>query len=358
MKFSDFIRVRKYSFNQYIDRNEIDENFTICKRENNSKRDFIIVQELLGKHVPKHPTSILNYFKLLKNEVIRECKYFDKDNSNIVPSEKNGIFYFAETATMIGEYLADSLNIKHKLCTTREKKEDKDVLLFEITESHCHAPEHYIYGNAMELKNLDRILIVDDEITSGNTIKQVIEELRKIINPNLKIYVASFINLMSPETIIEFTNKYQTIISSLIFGEIRDINKKVELDETVGAPYYTNEFENSYLVLGTEENMYNAYIQALNLENLGFDVYFHATTRSPILPSNENNYSLKMRKQVPSCKDSNRINYVYNLQKYKQIFIFRDITENKKFDEKMKETLNDYSIEPVKFYNYSNKEEN
>ena len=119
MKFTDFIKVNK---KDKLTNGYLDDYFTICKRENNSKRDFIIVQECLGKHYPQYPSMIFNYFDKLKTEILTKCSEFE--NSSIF--EANGIFYFAETATAIGEYLYNNLEIKHKFCTTRERKEKKE----------------------------------------------------------------------------------------------------------------------------------------------------------------------------------------------------------------------------------------
>lgn len=355
MKFEEFVRINKDNFSKYSDVDSINKNFTICKRENNSKRDFIIVQELLGKHVPKRPSQIFSYYEKLV-DMIDRLKVFSRQET-MLSQGLNAVFYFAETATAIGEYVANHKNLKINsvIRTTREVYNKEK--LFEIFEDHCHAPKHYVYGTQQDrdyISKLKRLLIIDDEITSGNTVEEVITEIRKI-NPGIEIYVASFINLMTPERILEFSLNGIQIIS-LIFGSIIDEDKKVTLNQKV-EPYNTDEFENSLLVLGTEEDMYNALMKARLLEEKGFNVYFQATTRSPIMSSNEDDYSLIMRKEVPSCKDPERKNYLYNLRKYKQIFIFRNVTGNKEFDERMNNLLGMYSIEPIKFYNYSEKEE-
>lgn len=347
MKIEDFMHIQDSKlYNQ-------DDYFTICKRENNSKRDFIIVQNYLGKHVPQRPSLILSYFNKLKNEIDKNTSQFDLDYIiNLSSEDKNGIFYFAETATAIGKYLKNNLRINYEFYTTREELKENEKKLMQITEDHCHAPVHTVVGNIEELKRCKRILIVDDEITSGNTIWKVIENI-KIINPKIKIFVASFMNLMNEETMMKFIYNDIQIIT-LVKGEITDKSKKVE---DFDLPNITEiNRDDSILVLGTEEDMYNALIYAYKLEKQKFDVYFHASTRSPIVPIKNMDYSLRTRTDFVSAKDSNRNIYLYNLTKYKQIFIFRDKIVSD-FDEQVEEILKDYSVLPIQFYDYTKKGE-
>lgn len=346
MKFNEFVDIKK---NKLCNTDNINNYFTICKRENNSKRNFIIVQNFLGKHVPKHPSEITKYFdKLAKAIIFSTHNKFSKD-SLILDGKRNGIIYFAETALAIGEYLSNELKIDYAMHTTREKRNKKVFMKF--TEDHCHAPDHIIYGDKNEVKKLNRILIVDDEITSGNTIEKVIDKILEI-NPKCEISIASFINLMKPERQLDFFNKKIKIIS-LVKGKIKD-NAKLK-GET---PMLCSEVENykdSYLVLGTEENMYNALMAACRLEKQGYDVYFHASTRSPIVASNEMYYSLRARYNFPSAEDYKRSIYIYNLNNYKQIFVFRN-GKNELFDSEAETLLKRFSELPIKFYNY--KEDN
>lgn len=341
MKFTDFVTIRKD-----LRKGNANDYFTICKRDNNPKRNFIIVQNYLGKHVPQHPSTIISYFNELA-EAINKSSYGDfclKENK-----QTDGIFYFAETALAIGEYLKNKLNINYQFYTTREEPNNYKNVLMDFTEDHCHAPLHLVIGNEKELRKCKRMLIIDDEITSGNTIMKVIDKL-KIINPELKIYVASFVNLMSSERTLEFIMEGIEIIS-LISCNIINENKEINVKDSYQNS--TDKNENSILVLGTEEEMYNALIYAKKLEDQGFNVFFHASTRSPIVPSNRDFYSLKTRLNFLSAKDKSRNVYLYNLKKYKQIFIFRNLKDGEMFfDKEANNLLKEYSELPIKFYDY------
>ena len=68
------------------------------------------------------------------------------------------------------------------------------------------------------------------------------------------------------------------------------------------------------LVLGTEECMYPALHLAEMLEEKGYSVKNHATTRSPIVVSREASYPLHSRYQLASLYDGRRKTFIYDLE--------------------------------------------
>lgn len=93
----------------------------------------------------------------------------------------------------------------------------------------------------------------------------------------------------------------------------QDIARQMELDSV-----------QNLLVLGTEEYMYPALYTADRFEGQGKNVRFHATTRSPVAVSTENDYPLHTRYELRSLYDSNRTTYIYDLQKYDTVVIITD----------------------------------
>lgn len=67
----------------------------IAKRENNTKRSYLVVDPLQGKHVPVEPSKALNLFKSLAEKF--QGKY---------EGERLLLIGFAETATAIGAQAA------------------------------------------------------------------------------------------------------------------------------------------------------------------------------------------------------------------------------------------------------------
>jgi uncharacterized protein YozE (UPF0346 family) len=78
------------------------------------------------------------------------------------------------------------------------------------------------------------------------------------------------------------------------------------------------------LVLGTEEFMFYGVLFGSRLEKKGFSVKFHATTRSPIMVSDNKEYPLHSRYDICSFYEENRQTYIYNLEKYDEVYILTD----------------------------------
>ena len=84
---------------------------------------------------------------------------------------------------------------------------------------------------------------------------------------------------------------------------------------------------NKILVLGTEEFMYVPMLFADILECIGFDVRFHATTRSSIDVIGLgvcDKVDIKSKHKLHSPYDNNRDTFIYNLDKYDKIIVITD----------------------------------
>lgn len=326
MKFTDFVDIE-----DNLSGFDPDELISVCKRENNSKRDFIFVNRYQGKHVPARPQDILQLFETLRITISKDSRWNRKENVCIIG--------FAETATAIGNYIADNIPNKnyYYLQTTREKSNKQ--LLVEFKEEHSHATEQALYGDLQKLKKCDRILFIDDELSTGKTILNFINELEKI--GKFQYSVASFLNLQSKEDEQKFKEK-NIDTYCLIKGKIKDKNKKIsieQLSDIEDLNVLRNEYEHpkTDLVIGTEEDMYNAILKAERLEKSntsGKQYYFQASTRSPICPCNEDDYVLYNRIRFVSAKDDNRIVYLYNLRQYDRIIVMANQSEEQSKDMK------------------------
>ena len=326
MKFTDFVDIEDNLSG--FDPNEL---ISVCKRENNSKRDFIFVNRYQGKHVPARPQDILQLFETLRITISKDSRWNRKESVCIIG--------FAETATAIGNYIADNIPNKnyYYLQTTREKSNKQ--LLVEFKEEHSHATEQALYGDLQKLQKCDRILFVDDELSTGKTILNFINELEKI--GKFQYSVASFLNLQSKKDEQKFKEK-NIDTYCLIKGKIKDKNKKIsieQLSDIEDLNVLRNEYEHpkTDLVIGTEEDMYNAILKAERLEKSntsGKQYYFQASTRSPICPCNEDDYVLYNRIRFVSAKDDNRIVYLYNLRQYDRIIVMANQSEEQSKDMK------------------------
>ena len=173
---------------------EKDDLIRIAKRENNSRRSYLYVNPMQGKHMPVSPSLSLRLFAALAEKL-----------EEAYPEEKILVIGFAETATAIGATLAcRAKNVLYYMNTTREEIAGADYLFF--TESHSHAREQRLVTNGMEeiLDQVDRIVFAEDEVTTGNTIEKIIRLLQeKYGEKTLKFGIMSILNSMSEERLEE-----------------------------------------------------------------------------------------------------------------------------------------------------------
>lgn len=330
----------------------------IAKRENNNKRKYLVVNPLQGKHIPVSPIETLSLFRQLSSLLAGQ---YDKDSTLVIG--------FAETATAIGACVAIELGMQY-VQTTRECLREADYLFF--TESHSHATEQKLVKDGIEEAisqgKFKQVIFVEDEVTTGNTILDLIGAVEKEWSSKLQYSVASLLNGMDSEALVRFKSHgirvhylvktdhsgYEAIATEYHGdGYYHDLNCEVcsvecisvqcgintrklssSVDYQVVCNFFWNSMKNrvlpdrSTLVLGTEEFMYPALYVAKKIEDLaGATVKFHATTRSPIAVSIEKEYPLHERWELVSLYEKGRKTFVYDLNKYDQVFILTDAEE-------------------------------
>lgn len=322
--------------------------FSLAARENNARRGGLIVNYLQAKHIPARPSETIALFDKLADRVNREIN----ENNTVVIG-------FAETATAIGAELAARLSEGRRctyIHTTREHYPEKYRLAL-FSEEHSHASEQKLYSD----KGLDifdgaeRIIFAEDELTTGKTVLNFISALKGKVS--CKFSAASIINGMSAEDIEKYASlnislhylvKLDSSAEALKKGisvtscedmefDLSSIPDELTLrtdsanDPRLGIngseykryceslaktafekmkPYLT---QSSVDVIGTEECMYPAVKLGELLEKQGYDVRCHATTRSPIIPSEAEGYPLFARYRVKSPYDESRRTFIYNL---------------------------------------------
>lgn len=328
----------------------------VAKRENNNKRKYLVVNPLQGKHVPVSPNSAMNLFSRLaeaiKNEYI---------------NEKVLLVGFAETATAIGAALAIELNTYY-IQTTREAIPNVGYLFF--SEAHSHATEQKIVKDDLEeiISKIDRIIFVEDEVTTGNTILNIVNIIDKLYPNKVSFSVASILNGMDDEALISYSEKnipvhYVLKTNHSFYTEKAEQFKGngIYVEKNIGSPLYKAEEvlinigvnarrcitgqeylnacnylwdriidnkiienEKKVLVIGTEEFMYPAIYVAKKIEEMNIDVKCHSTTRSPIAVSLEDEYPVHIRYELTSLYDDNRRTFIYDLEKYDKVIIVTD----------------------------------
>ena len=326
----------------------------IAKRENNTKRKYLVVNRLQGKHIPVRPKEAFQMFSELAAQV-REA----------YAGERLLLVGFAETATAIGAAIATELDTLY-IQTTREDVSGAEYLYF--SESHSHATEQKLVRNELDgrIEAIDRIVFVEDEVTTGNTILKIVNLLAAEYPGKTAFAVASLLNGMQEEALeiyrereipvhylVKTDHRGYTQIAENYRGdgqyfakdeqktvvtELR-VNGKIDARRCVQAREYrkacgelwttikkTDFFvdKKRVLVLGTEEFMYPALYVAERMEEQGIFVRCHSTTRSPIAVSSEEEYPLHRRYELESLYETGRRTFIYELDKYDAVLILTD----------------------------------
>jgi len=337
----------------------IEDLVRVAKRENNSKRAYLYVNPIQGKHIPVDPRKPLNLYEKMARKL-----------EESFPEERLLVIGFAETATAIGAAVADyASNAVFCSQTTREKYQGAKYLYF--TESHSHATEQSLLINGYDyiFDDIDRIVFAEDEVTTGNTIIKLISAIRaEYEGKHIKFGIISILNSMSDERILEldkdgipclYMNKIpyeynidlidaytyldfcdnfssetsSTTISDLCPKNMRYIQEKKmysksvsEYVKAVAEKIDITEDMKRILVLGTEEFMFPPMKVAeyIKCQHSDIEVLFHATTRSPIMISEDNNYPLHSRWTLSSVYDEERTTYIYNLSDYDLAVVLTD----------------------------------
>ncbi|MFZ5642853.1 MAG: phosphoribosyltransferase family protein [Bacillota bacterium] len=375
--------------------------FSMAAR-NNPNRSYLFVSKLIGKHIPVCPpvpfiAGFLLASRLAEALGLLISKIKINEAVDILSSDLNfdfqGISYsfpgralfigFAETATALGHSVFSSFTGDISfLHTTRENiKGTEDTIYF--TEEHCHAPDQRcLIFDASLMQDNDLLVLVDDEITSGNTCLNIIKTIQKKY-PQKKYAVLTILDWRSEKakekyckveqelgiqidviSLLEgvfwsegdspFFNDPITAISgnipevNMLHPEMRHgINTYFQSGEKYGYLGLTGRFgmgqsENHYLhirakeigqklskirkgkkslCLGTGEFMY---IPFLISRFMGEGIMVQSTTRSPVHPHLKEGYAVKHAITFYDPFRQDIKNFVYNIPPdyYDEVFVF------------------------------------
>ena len=330
----------------------------VCKRVNNNKRNFLVLNTAQCKHVPSSPSKAFEMFDELASKV-----------ADRYANEKIMLVGFAETATAIGSRISEITGYDY-IHTTREFIPDDNY--YNFSETHSHATNQKLYK--YDFSDYDRIVFIEDEVTTGNTILNIIDVISNDYR-TMQFGVASLLNGMTEKHLQKFdileipvdylihidNSNYSSIADSIdLSSNVSVIKEGIDYKKNTqrfGVRYLNNErfgvvskqrlhntntlksiaevFVNEckdkedVLILGTEEFMYPAiYVGKYFEENSSANVYCHSTTRSPIGVSNTEGYPLTNACKMPSVYDEHRETYLYNLRKYDKVFIIAESIAN------------------------------
>ncbi len=282
----------------------------------NPKRAFLFVSSVLGRHVPVQPHVMSRAFVALAESI---------------PTDLPGpilVTGMAETAIGLGAGVHDAMLRRNNqsdilyLCTTRSTLQG-DVMV-EFNEEHSHASYQSLYqpqhaDDRSLLRNARSLVMVDDEVSTGNTFKNLVHSLIEKVTPELqRIHTVVLTDWSAQPVSIEHNDQVITATqSSLVSGSYKwqgtstaqavelpdqDVTRKNPVgpihrdddarlgrsrlstspDVTAILTLLRQRGDKSIYVVGTGEHVWEPFLIAEELEDLGYKVMFSATTRSPI----------------------------------------------------------------------------
>ncbi len=332
---------------------------------NNPKRGFLFVSKVLGKHVPSSPAQML----AAQQDLVAQ----------IAPERLRDalVIGMAETATGLGQGVFEAaLKTPYApglyLQTTRYPLNHAEQIEFE--EPHSHAVQQFLYMPEAPLlrKYFDDarcVLLVDDEISTGQTLVNLVVALRKK-NPRIEhvvlVCLTDFSEGAAEQRLRAVPGIRSVATAALVQGAFsfaRDPNYSAHAAAPAFAPMtcrrgylsaYSarlgvaaainlpqsmldacaalvkgssqNRLSSRLLVLGTGEFMHPAYCLAQALNDLGFEASVQSTTRSPILVGLDITRCIS----VPDPYGEGIANYLYNFypDHFDVVFVVHETPRN------------------------------
>ncbi len=347
-----------------------EEVIRLAKRIRNTKRGYLIVDPLQGKHIPVSPSLACEMAQSLGGLLYKKA------------GEARLIIGFAETATALGAIAAMSFpEDTVYLHTTREELSSENTVNF--CEEHSHAVDQKVECSFIKSVTTPTVIMIDDEISTGRTIENIVTQLRAafpFLN-GVRFVIGSVINRMEAEVRarmlaerIEFVSlldisaqdyeertrdipvsepgpvsssptEYRTLRLENTIPDLRLGIHTGEMQERLGRLSYELESSLSQclksskrlLILGTEECMTAAVIAGKDIENRNkeLSVYTHSTTRSPIGICSAEDYPCRNGFVLPSFYEEGRTTFLYNIDDYDAMLVLTD----SKNDEQVKKAM-------------------
>ncbi|MFD1029984.1 phosphoribosyltransferase family protein [Metaplanococcus flavidus] len=355
----------------------------------NKKRQFLFVSKLIAKHLAVHPALALGTGSLLASLLMEESGLSPiPQNQQIAEMIQSGnvclqtsraslahrttlpqrtVFIgMAETATGLGHAVFHHFDEAAYIHTTREEIVGASPA-FVFEEEHSHATSHKVFAPAGMLEDAETIVLIDDEISTGNTLLNLINALNtQFPGKNyISLSILDWRNESQKQKLEEMAQAKELNIDVLALlagefelnysespeeGEMHSLlgtgNKlparsseiaAIELRSATGQCYlpFTGRFgltssrhseiegwaekaagsvtsSQKPLVIGIGENMYLPLRFALAL---GGDALVQTTTRSPIFAADEQGYPIKdkVRFELPDAEGINQ--FLYNISR-------------------------------------------
>lgn len=352
----------------------------------NPKRAHLLVSKVLGKHIPVEPDVAINAANTMADQIAETA-----DTSKALT-----VFGYAETATCLGALVADRLLDTHDVSYIHSTRYPihGSVEYGSFEEAHSHATSHHITPNdSMILDDTNRdIVLVDDELTTGNTIMNTIR-LFESHKHHEHYYIATLTDMRTTAamanfakfeaelgitvTVVSLLSTELTVpvgsvsIAGILIAQLKTLpDLSSNLQGETSFRHHTHktplaslgldskdfvslhataasigdsiplESNSKVLVLGLEEDMFLSLLVAEKIRARGIEADFSSTTRSPVITFDDPSYAIKNRIRY-TVKDDEAPRYDYNIHEkdYKKVIIVTNEEELGRSDDLI-DTLN------------------
>lgn len=320
---------------------EVLQSLTGFGSRHNKKRGFVFISKVLGKHYPVRPAVMESAYRQLATLI----------NARLDVARPTMVIGFAETATALGYGVYQQLNLPHAFYIHTTRYQLNQPIWLNFQEEHCHAPTHLLYDVEDEqLRTLrdhaEQVVLIDDEFSTGRTLKNLVTQLRKKL-PHVKTFIGASLLRWMPHSLPNITcvslyqGQFQFSAKALTLPTVNQAIGQTEIALDTIIPYnfgrrgiQTPQFDYQHdinvqalqkqkvLVLGTGEFMYPAFLLGKFLEKQAVDVYVQATTRSPLNVDQDVTSKLTFVDNYYENID----NFLYNIKQYDQIIICYETT--------------------------------
>jgi hypothetical protein len=264
----------------------------------NARRSFLIVSNLLGRHLPARPAAM---------------RAAMRDLARLIPAalpEPVLVVGLAETAVCLGQGVHEELaRLGRRADFVHSTRQQGDhPLLCRFDEPHSHAASHLIYRpRGVGLAAIRSLVLVDDEVSTGTTLANLAAALVAVLPGVERIAVASLTDWSGGSDWLARLPRPADSVS-LLAGSLRWQPGPAPAQgeappPTAGAfgtmppgdfgrlgatgPFALPELPalapgSALRIVGTGEFTYPPFLLAERLEQAGHDVVVQAASRSPV----------------------------------------------------------------------------
>ena len=331
-----------------------------------SKRKFLLVSKVLGKHYPVSPKTMSWSYRALARAVLKNGA-----------GQSSLWIGMAETATGLGYGVFESAchgGLQNALFLQTTRYHLSGIERLEFEEAHSHATDFFLYypvkpDYRKQFLNADTLVLIDDEISTGKTFLRLIKAYQGVNLRLRKVFIVSLVNFAHPDDraaletqagvavewvclrqgLLHFEDSQNAAIDQISVNVSGNgackkhllawpgrlgMDAPVRLEKDVLEQLIRCGFNREsggdlrpILVLGTGECNAPAYLLGRALEQEGLKVRVQSTTRSPIHQGND----IALVCRFEDNYEDGIPNFIYNLNPddYREIILCHETPPGK-----------------------------